>query len=360
MKKKTLLPFIAAAFVTACAASPCSMIYAEAQEDSADSLNGAPNYTVNYSGTEDASGYLFPQSSEFKFQGFSSEYEPWVYQYGVNEIYARHGYSFQTPQVMELFSKKTWYTPNSAYQDSLLSETEKYNIDFLIRCLKATGKDGGYGIPSGNHAQTAEAALSEEGEKIKDALKDVTLSHSYTTRFGDVEKVTFPKFTFDYPDGWTVTSERADSSGESVVLTSENGSRVEYSHISGNISGGSAASMARVEVSPIAESSFIPGYVQATDYSYLGKFTVARLKTTGVLNMQQDTDFADVDGSIRYGVLPVSEMGTNDGVRLPDVAEFSFEYGGHIALIASSPTDEAFTEKEKLEAIAILSSFRTE
>lgn len=360
MKKQLLLSFMTAAFMVSGTVSPYCPVYVHAQETTDNPLSGTPNYTVNYSGTEDASGYLFPESSEFKFQGFSEEYEPWIYQYGVNEIYAKHGYTFQTPEIMELFSQKSWYTPDGSFQESLFSEIEKYNIDFLSQCLTATGKDGGNGIPSGTHAKPSEISISEEGKKIKEDLKNVTLNHSYTTRFSDAAQVTFPKFTFDYPDGWSVTEERADYNGESVILTSENGARVEYSHINTDITGGSMANMSRVEVSPIAESSFIPGYVQATDYSHLGKFTVASLKTTGVLNMQEDSDFTDVDGTIRYAVLPTTEVGVNEGVRLPDIAEFSFKYGANIALIASPPSDTAFTEEEQLEAIAILSSFRTD
>lgn len=360
MKKKLLLAFMTAAFIASNTISPYCTVSVQAQEATDSPLSGAPNYTVNYSGTEEASGYLFPESSEFKFQGFSSEYEPQVYQYGVNEIFAKHGYAFQTPEVIELFSKKSWYAPDSSFQESIFSEIEKYNIDFLSQCLKATGKDGGYGIPSGNHDKPSDMPLSEEGEKIKEDLKNVTLNHSYTTRFSDAAQVTFPKFTFDYPDGWSVTEERADYNGESVILTSESGARVEYSHINADITGGSTASMSRVEISPVAESRFIPGYVQATDYSHLGKFAVAQLKTTGVLNMQQDSDFTEIDGTVRYAILPMTEVGTNDGVRLPDIAEFSFGYGANIALIASPPSDADFTEKEKLEAIAILSSFRAE
>ena len=80
-----------------------------------------------------------------------------------------------------------------------------------------------------------------------------------------------------------------------MILTSESGARVEYSHINADITGGSTASMFRVEISPVSKSRFIPRYVQATDYSHLGKFAVAQLKTTGVLNMQQDSDFTEID-----------------------------------------------------------------
>lgn len=149
-------------------------------------LKGSPNYTVNYSGTGDASGYLFPESSEHKFQGFSSEYEAWVYQYGVNEIYAKHGYSFQTPQVIELFSSKSWYVPDSEFNESVFSEIEKYNIDFLSKCMSATGQDGGYGIPSGNH-------ISEEAVESNTVDNNIQTETHYENQY----------FTVDVPADWS-------------------------------------------------------------------------------------------------------------------------------------------------------------
>lgn len=356
MKKNRFLSFALAAFAAV------TLTFSVPAQTKAASLDGTPNYTVNYSGTEEPSGYLFPESSDIKFQGFSSELEAWVYQYGVNEIYARHGYIFQTPEVAALFSSKSWYTPDSSFNESVFSETEKYNIDFLSQCLTATGQDGGYGIPSGNHTQAAGTVeLNEEGQKIKEQLRSVQLPHSYTTRFGTVNQITYPAFTFDYPEGWTVTQEEVTPSQETVTLTSPNGAEIKYSALMmGDITGGSAETMSRVEISPIAESRFTPGYVQGTDHSSLGQFTVAELKITGTLDMKSDSDFTEVDGPVSYGVLPVSQLGTRDSVRLPFETEFSFDYSGHISLIASVPSGEAFSENEKLEALAVLSSFRAE
>lgn len=354
MKKKHSLFVLVAVFCMIFAVCP------QIAKAEGNLLSGEPNYTVNYESTSDVSGYLFPQSSEFEFQGFSNQHEAWVYQYGINEIYAKHGYCFQTPEVVELFSAKTWYSPNASFDMSLLSEIEKYNIDFLSQCLAATGQDGGYGIPSGNHIEIVERELSEEEKQVKEQLKTVSLNHSYTTRFSAVNMITYPSFTFDYPDGWTVTQEEVTPYGESVTLTSENGAQVQYSHIAQEIMGGfSAVSMARVEVTPIAESSFVPGAVQATDHTSLGKFMVAKLKQTGVLDMQNDTDFTEIDGSECYAVLPESKIGVRDDVRGPYIAEFAFDYSSNIALIASPGIEnEKFSAKEKIEAIAILSSFR--
>lgn len=112
-----------------------------------------PNYIVDFNGTSKADGYLFPDSSNYKFQGYSEQYQAWMYQYGINEIYARHGYVFQTPEVAELFAEKTWYIPDESFDESCLSEVELYNINFLSKCLSTNGSDAGYGVPSNEQSE---------------------------------------------------------------------------------------------------------------------------------------------------------------------------------------------------------------
>ena len=67
--------------------------------------------------------------------------------------------------------------------------------------------------------------------------------------------------------------------------------------------------MLKVDISEITKSDFNAGYVQATDYSNLGKFMVSKLHVIGQLDMKNDADFTDVDGSISYALLPQSMSG---------------------------------------------------
>lgn len=126
-------------------------------ESEEDRLSGIPNYIVDFSGTGKADGYLFPDSSKYMFKGYSEQYQAWMYQYGINEIYARHGYIFQTPEVVALFSEKTWYSPDKSFDESCLSDIERYNIDFFSACLSANGGDAGYGIPSNEQSEPADS-----------------------------------------------------------------------------------------------------------------------------------------------------------------------------------------------------------
>jgi uncharacterized membrane protein YvbJ len=47
-----------------------------------------------------------------------------------NEIYARHGYVFNSSDLQKYFSSKSWYQPNTSYNGSL-SDVEKENVKLL-------------------------------------------------------------------------------------------------------------------------------------------------------------------------------------------------------------------------------------
>lgn len=200
-------------------------------------------------------------------------------------------------------------------------------------------------------------------EKNPEEVKPIQLNNTYETKYGDVNAVTYPKFYFDYPNNWQISAEEVSTTNERVVLSNERGATVTFSHIGGvaegQLGGGSAVTMRRVDISKASDSQFIPGYVQATDHSELGKFMVAKLKVTGQLNMQTDSDFQNVDGAVAYAVIPESWVGTRDDVRGVYAGEFAFYYSGYISFIAESPSEQ-FTSDEEREIIEILSSFRNE
>jgi tetratricopeptide (TPR) repeat protein len=45
-----------------------------------------------------------------------------------NEIFAKHGRAFQSPDLHAYFTKKCWYKINPDYSDDLLDETDRYNL----------------------------------------------------------------------------------------------------------------------------------------------------------------------------------------------------------------------------------------
>lgn len=61
-----------------------------------------------------------------------------------NEIFARHGYSFQAPQLMEYFLHHDWYVPNTPFGDSssiYFTQMEYDNIDLLNEAENAAAEN---------------------------------------------------------------------------------------------------------------------------------------------------------------------------------------------------------------------------
>lgn len=185
------------------------------------------------------------------------------------------------------------------------------------------------------------------------------LNHTYTTQWGVVNGVTYPKFYFDYPDGWTITSEEVTSISEEVVLTKDTGVTVTFWNFKGMRDlTGPTRDINCVDITWVANADFVPSSIQGTDYSDLGAFIVAKIKTTGKYDVLNGGEYSAVEnGSVRYALMPESEIDQDEECIIPGLPTFSFWYAGHISLIARTPNGE-FTEQEEQEVVAILSSFR--
>lgn len=201
---------------------------------------------------------------------------------------------------------------------------------------------------------------SNDWKKDIEDLKPLELNHTYTTKFRDVNLISYPHLMFDYPDGWTVSYEEVTPYSEEVTLTNDSGVQINYlqgANPKYNMGYTYTIFAYRSDVSKVADSSFVPGYIQATDYSSLGKFVVAKVKVNGMLNRQQDMEYTDIDGDTLYTVLPESMIGSFEYIAsyIPH-EEFDFGYGSFTATVPEG----VLTPKEEKEIIAILSSFRSE
>lgn len=84
----------------------------------------------------------------------------------------------------------------------------------------------------------------------------VDLLHTYTTRFGEVNQLTYPRFSFDYPDNWKITSEEVTEIAEEVTLTNDTGITVTYWNFHGMRDlTGPTRDMNRVDVTRAADAS---------------------------------------------------------------------------------------------------------
>ena len=88
-----------------------------------------------------ASGYIFPNSSRKKLTRsdiLSIAKSQWGY--ARNEIYARHGYEFNTAKYRNYFNKKSWYSPGG-FDTTDLNEIEWYNMDLIKSMEEEYGVD---------------------------------------------------------------------------------------------------------------------------------------------------------------------------------------------------------------------------
>jgi len=73
--------------------------------------------------------------TETDLQGLSA----WELNIARNEIFARHGRPFTKQVYKDYFNSQPWYTENSNYQDSWLSDIEKANANFIKNYQDKTG-----------------------------------------------------------------------------------------------------------------------------------------------------------------------------------------------------------------------------
>lgn len=195
---------------------------------------------------------------------------------------------------------------------------------------------------------SSETESSPEKEKEEEAASEpvvVSLTDSYTTRFAEVNEVTYPAFTFQYPGSeWAVVDESvADSSEHVSVENLRNGTRISY-QLWGSYPSGNAV-VEFVDAERVADSSFVPSYVQGTNHSDLGSFGVMR----GTLRVD------GVDNGTVYAVIPdaalsnPSYMDTSSG--LP-----AFPYTFWVSFTCM--TSEELDKQTEQEVIAILASFK--
>jgi len=94
-------------------------------EKSGSQSNSNYNSSGNYPG-------IFPQASE-KYLSNSDLYDlsQWDLKIMRNEIFARHGFIFQTDEMRNYFSNMNWYNPRFYDVNNMLSKIEKENISLI-------------------------------------------------------------------------------------------------------------------------------------------------------------------------------------------------------------------------------------
>lgn len=112
--------------------TPDISIETKIDEDEEDEVEIEPENSVEEN-VEEEKVYLFPTDREYITEsdlvGKTKDEVAMIR----NEIYARHGYIFNTEPFKSYFESQEWYEPNENFNDSIFSEIEKTNKDFLVK-----------------------------------------------------------------------------------------------------------------------------------------------------------------------------------------------------------------------------------
>ena len=101
-------------------------------------FRGSTIFDITSMTSYDGSGYILKDSgtrllTESDISGMSKQ----QIALARNEIFARHGRPFSTPEYKDYFAKCSWYKVNPSYNInddmSNLNETEQANVNFLLR-----------------------------------------------------------------------------------------------------------------------------------------------------------------------------------------------------------------------------------
>ena len=142
MKKKTLTILSVLTTVTALLVAPvCDAAVKYISSEASDHLedSGYSSEVPTYEGStyygEETSGYLLPDADRRAYTAADIRSMPLqVVCYAKNEIYARHGRMFNSPELQAYFGSKSWYkgtiSPDS-FSESVFNSYERENINLL-------------------------------------------------------------------------------------------------------------------------------------------------------------------------------------------------------------------------------------
>lgn len=199
------------------------------------------------------------------------------------------------------------------------------------------------GSEASTEAPTQEQPTQEQVTQGTDVKESGPL-HTYKTRMAEY----FPEqttFYFDYPDNWTVVSERANANTEVVIIQNDNGVQIEYmarddkfgTEIMGNI-------MVEAKNDVVSKPRYNSG----------GELVIVKTKDYKEYSRTSPDVREYDDGAERYALMPASTSYSicHTGIYLGCYFEAPKE-----TMFSSIPSKK-LTDKDREEIIAILGSFR--
>lgn len=212
----------------------------------------------------------------------------------------------------------------------------------------------------------------KEPEETSENTKEESFVHTYHTRYGEVNLVDEPVFSFDYPDNWKIIKEEVNGNstvfgelaGEVVEIENERG--VKISFINFDMLGSSGGRGHYYAEYKAEKKTDVVLTWQDDETGDETNYVVAKLILTGEMITDADSDIQPADReSVSYAIMAEEDIDKYGGslsamgALIGYYDMISFEYPGPHVFCAESP-DGQFTEGEEKEVIAILSSLRAE
>jgi hypothetical protein len=185
------------------------------------------------------SGCVFPDSSSRALSSQDlegkSQKELW---YGRNEIYARHGYNFQSKELNDHFQQQSWYKPDPDFKDSDLNQTERDNIA-AIRNQEAGIKQKGNpadSVPKSDNSylladpnkQLTDADLSGlSADQLRMARNEIFARHGYPFQSADLQQYFGKESWYKANPNYTDDLSQTEHSNVKLLLDREAGLRRE-------------------------------------------------------------------------------------------------------------------------------------
>ena len=102
-----------------------------------------------------------------------------------NEIFARHGYIFESEDLKDYFANKIWYEPRHSSVDTMLTELDKKNINTILDFEK----NNSYKIATHDESITKSSFVTRDGDHKY--LRQIEISYPKYVWKKTVERVSF-------------------------------------------------------------------------------------------------------------------------------------------------------------------------
>ncbi|MCF0145842.1 MAG: YARHG domain-containing protein [Eubacterium sp.] len=157
----------------------------------------APGVVVSAEAVYDSTGLIFPDSSSrtLTYEEVNN-YSADSLQMAINDIYARHGYIFQTNEILRHYLAYSWYVPTDNSMERVyntLNNVEKANVELLTQVRdrkyaeQAQQNTAGMIIPDSSYRMLTYEELNKLSDAdLQSAINEIYARHGYIFQSNDI------------------------------------------------------------------------------------------------------------------------------------------------------------------------------